>query len=116
MHGDTFVKQLGNGTEESKARMQSALNFAWPYALGIFEEGINEGELIKSGVFIGENAIKDKWLEKVSSVIEMADLKLPEINTAPINGGRKGYHSEHLLPLMDEMCEVVRSDENTAEW
>src|ERR1043165_29754 len=42
MHGDTFVKQLAQGTEESKARMQSALNYAWPYALGIFEKGEDE--------------------------------------------------------------------------
>ena len=51
MHGDTFVKQLGKGTEESHARMQSALNFAWPYALGIFEKA-NMNLLLFQKIFL----------------------------------------------------------------
>lgn len=116
MHADTFVKQLSNGTEESKARMQSALNNTWHLALGIFEKGNFEEELIKDGLFAGEEALKKQWLETVVPILESAGLKVPATVESKIAyGGRKGFHSEYLKPLLDEMCEVVRT-EPAAEW
>ncbi|HLP19566.1 MAG TPA: 1,2-phenylacetyl-CoA epoxidase subunit PaaC [Chitinophagales bacterium] len=116
MHGDTFVKQLGNGSEESKARMQSALNYAWPYALGIFEKDETDAELISEGVFAGEDELKTRWLQKVTPVIEAAGLKVPATDeTKIVYGGRKGFHSEYLKPMLEEMTEVTRTDID-AEW
>lgn len=117
MHADIFVKQLSRGTEESKARMQSSLNYAWHLALGIFEKGDFEGELVSENIFAGEDELKKRWLEKITPILEAAGLKVPATEDSRIvYGGRKGFHSEHLKPLLDEMCEVVRSDEATAEW
>jgi ring-1,2-phenylacetyl-CoA epoxidase subunit PaaC len=116
MHADTFVKQLGRGTEESHARMQTALNNAWHLALGIFEKTDFEAEIISTGLFAGEDELKKRWLEKIIPVLEAANLKVPATDESKIvYGGRKGYHSEHLKPLLDEMCEVVRTDID-AEW
>ena len=116
LHADTFVKQLSNGTEESKARMQSSLNFAWHYALGIFEESEFENELISENIFGGETELKKRWLEKISTVIKTVSLKIPETDESKIiYGGRKGVHSEFLKPLLNEMCEVLRTDIE-AEW
>jgi ring-1,2-phenylacetyl-CoA epoxidase subunit PaaC len=117
MHGDTFVKQLGNGTEESKARMQSALNYAWHFALGVFEKSEFENDLISENIFVGEDELKKRWLEKVAPIIEASGLKIPATDeTKIVYGGRKGFHSEFLKPLLEEMTEVTRSDEATAEW
>lgn len=116
MHADTFVKQLSNGNEESKARMQQALNNTWHLALGIFEPGEYELELTSNNIFIGEAELKKRWLEKVTPLLESYGLTIPatdESKTA--NGGRKGYHTEYLKPLLDEMCEVTRTDID-AEW
>lgn len=116
MHADTFVKQLGNGTEESKARMQSSLNHAWHLALGIFEKGEFERELIAENIFAGEDEVKKRWLEKITPIIEAANLKVPSTDESKIvYGGRKGFHSEYLKQLLDEMSEVVRTDID-AEW
>ena len=116
MHADTFLKQLGTGNDESHARMQSALNYAMPYALGIFEKSEFENELITSQVFAGEEALKAKWLEKIKPVIAAAGLQLPVVAEDKIvYGGRRGFHSEYLKTLLDEMCEVVRTDPG-AEW
>ena len=116
MHGDTFIKQLGNGTEESHARMQSALNQCRPLALGIFEKSEFESDLIKEGIFAGEDELKKQWLQKVTKVLTEANLKVPATDESKIvYGGRKGFHSEFLKPMLDEMCEVVRTDIN-AEW
>ena len=116
MHADTFVKQLSNGNEESKARMQQALNNTWHLALGIFEPGEYEVELTSNNIFIGEVELKKRWLEKVTPLLESYGLTIPATDESKIaKGGRKGYHTEYLKPLLDEMCEVTRTDID-AEW
>ena len=116
MHADTFLAQLSKGTEESHARMQTALNNTWHLALGIFEKTDAESELISGGVFAGEEELQKRWLARVVPILEAAGLNVPNTNNNTIvYGGRKGYHSEYLKPLLDEMCEVVRTDPG-AEW
>lgn len=116
MHADTFIKQLGNGNEEANARLQSALNYAWHFALGIFEESEWEQELISTGVFKGEKVLKEEWLKKITPILEAANLKVPQTDVSKIiYGGRTGFHSEHLQLLLSEMTEVTASDPE-AEW
>ena len=68
-------------------------------------------------IFGGEYELQRTWLKKITPIIAAAGLKIPdEVKAAEIAyGGRKGFHSEHLKPLLDEMCEVVRTDPE-AEW
>jgi ring-1,2-phenylacetyl-CoA epoxidase subunit PaaC len=116
MHADTFLKQLANGSEESHARMQAALNEAMPYALGIFEKSAYEDVLIEQKIFDGEQKLQEKWLSKITSIITNAGLTMPEvIESTIVYGGRKGYHSQYLEPLLDEMTEVTQID-SKAEW
>lgn len=115
-HGDTFLMKLGTGTGESHARMQKALDDTFNLALGIFETSQYEDQLISEGIFIGEKELQKRWLETIKPVIEKAGLALPEeSNWKPAYGGRKGQHTQHLQPLLDEMTEVFRIDPG-AEW
>lgn len=115
-HANTWIVKLGAANEESKARMQTALNDAWNYALGLFEEGDFENELKSEGVFAGEAALKQLWLETITPTLTKATLTIPHENTwEPKLGGRKGLHTEHLEPLVEEMSEVFRVDPS-AEW
>jgi ring-1,2-phenylacetyl-CoA epoxidase subunit PaaC len=114
-HANTWVKNLMNGTEESKARMTSALREALPYALGIFEEGEHEDTLISEGLFIGENALKERWIERIKAQLESFNLDL-DFNQEAVLGGRKGYHTEYLQPLLSEMDEVVALEDDSMEW
>jgi ring-1,2-phenylacetyl-CoA epoxidase subunit PaaC len=116
MHANTWLYQLANGNQEAKDRLQASLDESWNFALGMFENGPHEQVLIDSGIFGGEEALKDKWLTLVTSLIEKAGLKVPAENTwAPINGGRTGDHTVHLQPLVGEMTEVYTIDP-TADW
>lgn len=116
LHANTWVRQLGNSTEEAKARLQSSLNVLMPYALGMFEPGPFEQTLEQEGVFIGEAALQTQWLVSIEAVIGQTALQMPDIKTlTPVFGGRYGYHTEYLNPLLDEMTEVFRIDES-AEW
>ena len=78
LHANTWIKQLGVATEESISRLQHSLNFTIPYALGIFEESPYEQELISTGVFIGEQALKKLWINKIEEVISQTNLQLPD--------------------------------------
>jgi ring-1,2-phenylacetyl-CoA epoxidase subunit PaaC len=116
LHANTWIKQLGSATEESIARLQQSLVYAMPYALGMFEPSPYEQELIADGVFEGEVILKERWIKKIETIIDHTSLKLPDMEmVATIQGGRKGKHSEHLQPLLEEMGEVFKIDP-TAEW
>jgi ring-1,2-phenylacetyl-CoA epoxidase subunit PaaC len=116
MHANTWIKQLGTATEESVGRLQQSLEFALPHAMGIFEESPFEQELIRDGIFEGEQILKKKWMKKVEAVVQETKLKLPAWGSiSVITGGRTGTHSEFLQPLLDEMSEVFRIDPG-AEW
>ena len=94
--------------------MQSALNEAWPYALGMFEASEHDETLNADGVFAGEEALIAAWLELVTETLEAASLSIPT-DAEPVLGGRKGYHTDHLAPMLEEMTEVYRIDP-AAEW
>jgi ring-1,2-phenylacetyl-CoA epoxidase subunit PaaC len=116
LHANTWIKQLGSATEESISRLQRALEFALPYALGLFERSPFEDDLIQDGIFEGEEALQREWRRKIEQLIAQTKLTLPDLNHMnAIFGGRMGNHSEHLQPLLDEMSEVFRIDP-TAEW
>lgn len=116
LHADVWVKKLGKATEESKARMQSAVNDVFPLALGVYEPAENEQELIDNNIFAGEAKLREQWIEAVKAVLDEAGLQLPDMAaTEPDYGGRNGYHTEHLAPLLKEMTEVFALDPS-AEW
>jgi ring-1,2-phenylacetyl-CoA epoxidase subunit PaaC len=116
LHANTWIKQLGVATEESISRLQRALDFALPYALGMFEPSPFENDLIADKIFAGEEALRAIWHDRIESVVAQTALHLPDLRTiSPVYGGRVGNHTEHLQPLLDEMSEVFRIDP-TAEW
>lgn len=116
MHADTWINQLGNGTKESNVRLQKSLNYCFNLSIGIFEPSFYEKILKESNIFSGENELKNKWINSISTVLLKANLKLPEeSNWSPSFGGRLGKHTAHLQSLLDEMGEVFRI-EPEAEW
>jgi ring-1,2-phenylacetyl-CoA epoxidase subunit PaaC len=116
-HANTWIVQLGaKGNDESHARMQAALNEVFPLALGIFEPGDYEQALAADGVFAGEAALQERWLKSITETLQKANLVLPSVSDmAPAYGGRRGYHTEYLQPLLSEMTEVFGIDPG-AEW
>lgn len=116
LHANTFIKQLGNATDESIKRLNQSLKYALPYALGIFEQSPYEYELINQKIFAGEELLQERWKEKTEKILSQTSLTLPDWNAIqPVFGGRIGNHSEHLQPLLTEMGEVFQIDPS-AEW
>lgn len=116
MHANAWMRNLAQGSEESKRRIQNSIDETFNLALGIFEEGPYESVLKEAGIFEGEAVLRERWLELIQSLLTGYGLTLPHESTwKPVNGGRFGKHTEHLQPLLSEMTEVYSIDP-TADW
>jgi ring-1,2-phenylacetyl-CoA epoxidase subunit PaaC len=116
LHANAWMKRLARGTDESHARMQAAIHFAYPLALGIFEEGPFEKELMEEGIFAGEKNLRRLWEENMYELLDTGQITLPKISDENTGmGGRNGYHTEYLNPLLNEMTQVYRMEEGV-EW
>ena len=108
-HANTWIQLLMEGTEESKARIQSSFNELFPIAFSIFEPGLFENLLKQEGIFDGEEALQAKWLDIISELAKKYNIVLPaDASQTEGYGGRKGYHTEFLKPMLNEMTEVLR--------
>jgi ring-1,2-phenylacetyl-CoA epoxidase subunit PaaC len=111
LHAITWVKQLASGSDEARLRLQSALNEAYPMAFGLFEATDHTETLAAEGIQPTEQELQARWQQLLEQVLAGTGLTLPTgFDPAPFLGGRKGYHSEHLGPMLAEMTEVYALD------
>lgn len=115
LHARTWLQQLAQGSDESRLRMQSALTEAYPMALGLWEHTPHTPELAHTGVQPTEDALQKAWHAELSADVLAAGVPLPVADPTPYLGGRSGYPSEHLAPLVREMSEVLLLDPQ-ATW
>jgi ring-1,2-phenylacetyl-CoA epoxidase subunit PaaC len=113
-HATVWVLRLGDGTEESHARMQAALDAEWPYVAELFDGSHLDPELVSSGVAVDPGTLRPAFDRWVAEVVAEATLVLP--TPAPAEGGgRQGRHTEHLGPLLAEMQGLARAHPG-ASW
>jgi ring-1,2-phenylacetyl-CoA epoxidase subunit PaaC len=117
LHANAWLMQLSNAGEDSYRRMQQSLNNTIALAAGIFETSpAHEAALIEDKVYPGETALYHRWLDRIYPVLVKASLNLPDIkDIQPVYGGRQGFHTVHLQPLLKEMSEVFNLDAE-ASW
>ena len=115
-HVDAWIVRLGRGSGESKQRLQAALDQLSPMAPMLFEPVDREAELIAAGLYPqAEKDMFQAWRDVLQHLAHEGGLSLelsPPTEGAP--GGRHGHHTEHLKPLLDEMCEVFRLEPDAA--
>lgn len=111
-HAARWVVRLGDGTHESHARMQAALDAEWPHIEELFTPA--DPSLIEQGIAADPQAFRDAVLAKVAAVIDEATLTLPEVAPAT-GGGRRGLHTESFGYLLAEMQHLARSHPG-ANW
>jgi ring-1,2-phenylacetyl-CoA epoxidase subunit PaaC len=107
-HSAEWVVKLGDGTEESHDRAQSALDELWRFTGELFASDDIDRELVTAGVVPDLAALEPRWRERVTAIVRQATLTLPE-STPAMLGGRRGRHTEHLGHLLAEMQIVARS-------
>jgi ring-1,2-phenylacetyl-CoA epoxidase subunit PaaC len=102
-----WIIRLGDGTEESRQRMEKAITNLWPYTGEMFIPGAFESNL-ENKVCIDVKSIRNDWLNKVKIILEEATLSLPG-NGWMHSGGKKGIHTEHLGYILAEMQFMQRA-------
>jgi ring-1,2-phenylacetyl-CoA epoxidase subunit PaaC len=105
---DTVIA-LGDVTEESHRRMQSALDLLWPYVGEMFESDAVDSALAEGGVAPDPASLRGAYDASVSDVIRTSTLIRP-VNDFAHTGGRTGFrHSEHLGHLLTQMQWLQRA-------
>jgi ring-1,2-phenylacetyl-CoA epoxidase subunit PaaC len=107
-HSSEWIIRLGDGTEESRRRVQSAIDDLWAYTGEMFEADDSERGLIDAGIAIDPVTLRPQWRETVSNVLHEATLTLPKSDWMQ-QGGRSGRHSEHLGHLLSELQSMQRT-------
>ncbi len=103
-----LLVRLGDGTEESAARMQRALEELWGYRAELFHMDALEQDLWAARVGVDRGALRLQWEADVEAGIAAARLQRPT-GDWQVGGGRAGNHSEHLGHMLDEMQCLHRS-------
>ena len=114
-HASEWMIRLGDGTDESHQRAQSAIDSLWMYTGELFEvDGVDE-VLSSEKIAPLPSSLKDEWAKSVENVLKQATLSAPSRDCYMQTGSRLGRHSEHLGFILAEMQILPRSYPN-ATW
>jgi len=108
-HSKEWMLRLGDGTEESHRRLQSAVEELWPFTKELFTFDDTERALTDLGMIPPLEGIEGKWNELVLQVLKSATLTVPASSVHMTSGSRIGKHSEHLGRMLAEMQILARS-------
>jgi ring-1,2-phenylacetyl-CoA epoxidase subunit PaaC len=107
----SWVKRLGDGTEESHQRMQAAMNHLFPFVHELFRETPIEKEMKELGIGADLSLIKERFDEKIKEVFAEATLEIPQIPSRQVNG-KIGIHTEQMGFILAELQYMQRAYPN----
>lgn len=109
-----WIKRLGDGTPESNAKMQEAVNDLWAYTDELFDQTEADKAMVSEGIAVDTTKLKESYYKEVSEVLEEAKLTVPERKYFT-RGGKKGVHSEYMGYILTELQYMQRTYPNM-EW
>ncbi|ASN81548.1 1,2-phenylacetyl-CoA epoxidase subunit PaaC [Deinococcus ficus] len=112
-HTALWVERLGLGTEESRRRLQDALNTQWAYTAQLFQPTDGEAELIAAGITPDPAAVHARWDGLVRAHLDRSGLQVPAGDGHPFT---RAQHSEALLYLLTEMQSTAREHADAQVW
>jgi ring-1,2-phenylacetyl-CoA epoxidase subunit PaaC len=104
-----LVVRLGDGTEDSRARMQAAVDELWTYTGEMFIYDAVDHAMVEQGVAPAETVLLDAYLQHVGEVFEEATLTMPSPQAYMQRGGKQGRHTERLGFILAEMQFLQRA-------
>ena len=103
------VVGLGDGTEESHARMQAALDYLWPYVGEMFASDAVDEEMARAGIAPDPAGLREEYDALVGRVLGEATLSIPEGGFFHKGGKNGARHTEHLGHMLTEMQWLQRA-------
>lgn len=113
-HSSNWVIRLGDGTQESKDKVQKSLNNIWKYTGEFFEMDELDEKMLKEKIGVNNKNLKKDWDKLVDETLNKAKLKRPE-DAYMMSGSRKGIHTEMLGKILSEMQYLPRAYPD-AKW
>lgn len=107
-HNMQWLIRLGDGTEESRRRIQQSIHDLWRFTGEMFM-GDDVDRIVQSH-YNGPDleSIYDAWKTSICVTLQEATLDVPDDQWMD-NGGRSGRHTEHFGPLIAQMQIMQRS-------
>ncbi|MES2957279.1 MAG: 1,2-phenylacetyl-CoA epoxidase subunit PaaC [Pseudomonadota bacterium] len=104
-----LVVRLGDGSDESRRRLQNSFNDLWMYTGELFE--VDEVDRLPHGHARSADAstLRERWLEELHDTFAHATLALPDPDAWMQRGGKQGRHTEHMGYLLAEMQFLQRA-------
>jgi ring-1,2-phenylacetyl-CoA epoxidase subunit PaaC len=103
-----WVVRLGDGTDESHQRVQSALDELWRFTRELFSADAVDEEMAAAGIAPVLADLEPRWSKRIDEVLVQATLRRPADVPYPWHG-KLGQHSEHLGYLLAEMQYMQRT-------
>ena len=103
-----WMIRLGDGTELSHDKMQTALDALWMFSGELFEMNEVDRHMIDAGIGIDLQALKPAYDERIQAVLAQATLNQPESDWMQ-SGGKEGRHTEHLGYILAELQFLQRA-------
>ena len=113
-HSSKWVIRLGNGTAESHAKVQLAIDNLWMFTEELFEMNENDIQMKQQKVGVDCTALKPQWDIIINDIFLEARVKMPQ-DLYMTTGGRHGLHTEHLGHLLSDMQYLQRAYPD-AKW
>ena len=107
-HSSKWIIRLGDGTAESHAKVQSAIDNLWMFTNELFEMNEIDNEMLEQKIGVDCSKLKIEWDKIINEVLSEATLNRPEDANMP-TGGRQGIHTEHLGHLLSDMQYLQRA-------
>jgi ring-1,2-phenylacetyl-CoA epoxidase subunit PaaC len=103
-----WLVRLGDGTEESRARVQSAFDLLWPYTVELFAEDDLDRMMAEAGIAPRLPDVQAAWIARIEAILTEATLRRPADRPHAWHG-KRGQHSEHLGYILAEMQYLQRT-------
>ncbi len=106
-----WIRRLGDGSEESRRRIQTAVNDLFLYTDELFYQTQSDQEMISEGIGVDTNGFRADYYSVISEVLRESTLTVPD-STYFKKGGKDGIHSEHMGYLLADLQYMQRTYPN----
>ena len=108
-HARDWLVRLGDGTAESHARVQAALDYLLPFTEEFWAPSALESAVAGNATGVPAASLRAEWQALVDDAIAEATLKPPPAWDGYVTQGKTGVHTEHLGYLLAEMQSLARA-------
>jgi len=106
-----WIRRLGDGTEESHNKIQTAITDLWTFTDELFHQTDADKTMVAEGIGVDVTKFKEAFYKKVNSILEESTLQTPNLQYFQ-KGGKNGIHSEHMGYILSEMQFMQRAYPN----